>query len=62
MIGADAEPDVRDAGLIAAAQARRALRDRRHGCVRTYARLLGNEQAGPAASADPRRGGQTTRS
>ena len=41
----DAEPSVRDAGLIGAAQRVEHYEMAGYGCLRTYARLLGNEQA-----------------
>ena len=41
----DAEPDVLDAGLIAAAQKVEHYEMAGYGCVRTYAKLLGDEQA-----------------
>src|SRR5258706_14426634 len=44
----DAEPEVMDAGLIAAAQRVEHYEIAGYGCVRTYAKLLGNEQAARA--------------
>ena len=41
----DAEPDVLDAGLIAAAQRVEHYEIAGYGCVRSYARLLGDEKA-----------------
>lgn len=41
----DAEPEVLDAGLIAAAQKVEHYEMAGYGCVRTYARLLGDEEA-----------------
>jgi ferritin-like metal-binding protein YciE len=41
----DAEPGVMDAGLIAAAQKVEHYEMAGYGCVRTYARLLGEEEA-----------------
>jgi ferritin-like metal-binding protein YciE len=41
----DAEPEVLDAGLIAAAQRVEHYEIAGYGCVRTYAKLLGNEAA-----------------
>jgi ferritin-like metal-binding protein YciE len=41
----DAEPDVLDAGLISAAQRVEHYEMAGYGCVRTYARLLGEEEA-----------------
>jgi len=45
MMDEDAEPEVMDAGLIAAAQRVEHYEIAGYGCVRTYAKLLGNEQA-----------------
>jgi ferritin-like metal-binding protein YciE len=45
IIGEDAEPEVRDAALIAAAQRVEHYEMAGYGCVRTYAELLGNKQA-----------------
>ena len=45
IIGEDAEPEVRDAGLIAAAQRVEHYEMAGYGCVRTYAELLGYKQA-----------------
>ena len=45
MMEEDAEPEVMDAGLIAAAQRVEHYEIAGYGCVRTYAKLLGNEQA-----------------
>jgi len=45
LIGEDAEPDVLDAGLIGAAQKVEHYEIASYGTVRTYARLMGNEQA-----------------
>jgi ferritin-like metal-binding protein YciE len=45
MIEADATPEVLDAGLIAAAQRVEHYEMAGYGCVRTYARLLGDEQS-----------------
>lgn len=45
MIDEDAEEDVRDAGLIAAAQRVEHYEMAGYGCVRTYAKLLGDERA-----------------
>ncbi|HEV3163629.1 MAG TPA: ferritin-like domain-containing protein [Isosphaeraceae bacterium] len=45
MLEADAEEAVRDAGLIAAAQRVEHYEMAGYGCVRTYARLLHDEQA-----------------
>jgi ferritin-like metal-binding protein YciE len=41
----DAEPEVMDAGLICAAQKVEHYEIAGYGCVRTYAQLLGNDQA-----------------
>ena len=41
----DADPDVMDAGLIASAQRVEHYEIAGYGCVRTYARLLGDEQS-----------------
>jgi ferritin-like metal-binding protein YciE len=45
VIEEDAEPEVKDAALIAAAQRVEHYEIARYGCVRTYATLLGNEKA-----------------
>jgi ferritin-like metal-binding protein YciE len=45
IISKDAEPEVRDAGLIAAAQRVEHYEMAGYGCVRTYAKLLGHRQA-----------------
>ena len=45
MMDEDAEPEVMDAGLIAAAQRVEHYEIAGYGCVRTYARLLGNNEA-----------------
>jgi ferritin-like metal-binding protein YciE len=45
MIEADATPEVLDAGLIAAAQRVEHYEMAGYGCVRTYAKLLGDEQS-----------------
>lgn len=45
IISQDAEAEVRDAGLIAAAQRVEHYEMAGYGCVRTYAKLLGNKQA-----------------
>jgi ferritin-like metal-binding protein YciE len=45
IISEDAEPEVRDAGLIAAAQRVEHYEMAGYGCVRTYAKLLGHKQA-----------------
>jgi ferritin-like metal-binding protein YciE len=45
MLEEDAEPDVLDAGLISAAQRVEHYEMAGYGCVRTYARLLGAEEA-----------------
>lgn len=45
MMDEDAEPPVMDAGLIAAAQRVEHYEIAGYGCVRNYARLLGDEQA-----------------
>lgn len=45
MMEEDAEPDVLDAGLIAAAQRVEHYEIAAYGTVRTYAKLLGDEQA-----------------
>ena len=45
VIDEDAEPSVRDAALIAAAQRVEHYEMAGYGCVRTYARLLGYEEA-----------------
>lgn len=45
MMEEDAEPEVMDAGLIAAAQRVEHYEMAGYGCVRTYAALLGNKQA-----------------
>lgn len=45
LMGEDAEPDVLDAGLIGAAQKVEHYEIASYGTARTYARLLGNEQA-----------------
>jgi ferritin-like metal-binding protein YciE len=45
IIKEDAEPEVKDAGLIAAAQRVEHYEMAGYGCVRTYAALLGNKQA-----------------
>ena len=44
MIEEDAEPEVKDAGLIAAAQRVEHYEMAGYGCVRTYAKALGNEK------------------
>ncbi len=44
MIGEDAEDEVRDAGLIAAAQRVEHYEIAGYGCARTYAQLLGDKQ------------------
>jgi len=46
MIDEDAEPEVKDAGLIAAAQRVEHYEMAGYGCVRTYAKLLGDDAAG----------------
>lgn len=45
IIEMDAEPEVRDAGLIAAAQRVEHYEMAGYGCVRTYAELLGEKEA-----------------
>jgi ferritin-like metal-binding protein YciE len=45
MLDEDADPDVMDAGLIACAQRVEHYEIAGYGCVRTYARLLGDEQS-----------------
>jgi ferritin-like metal-binding protein YciE len=45
VISEDAEPDVKDAALIAAAQRVEHYEIAGYGCVRTYAQLLGNKRA-----------------
>jgi len=45
MIKEDAEPEVKDAGLIAAAQRVEHYEMAGYGCVRTYAKLLGETKA-----------------
>jgi len=45
MMEEDAEPEVMDAGLIAAAQRIEHYEMAGYGCVRTYADMLGNKQA-----------------
>src|SRR3954468_22434212 len=45
VISEDAEPEVKDAALIAAAQRVEHYEIAGYGCVRTYARLMGNDQA-----------------
>jgi ferritin-like metal-binding protein YciE len=45
MIGEDAEPEIMDAGLIAAAQRVEHYEMSGYGVVRTFAKLLGNEDA-----------------
>jgi ferritin-like metal-binding protein YciE len=45
MLEADAEPSVRDAGLIAAAQRVEHYEMAGYGCVRTYARLLHDDRS-----------------
>jgi ferritin-like metal-binding protein YciE len=45
VINEEAEPEVRDAALIAAAQRVEHYEMAGYGCVRTYAQLLGNKQA-----------------
>ena len=45
MIDEDAEPEVKDAALIAAAQRVEHYEMAGYGCVRTYARLLGDDEA-----------------
>lgn len=45
MMEEDAEPEVMDAGLIAAAQRIEHYEIAGYGCVRTYAQMLGNDQA-----------------
>jgi ferritin-like metal-binding protein YciE len=45
VINEDADPDVKDAALIAAAQRVEHYEIAGYGCVRTYARILGREQA-----------------
>jgi ferritin-like metal-binding protein YciE len=44
LINEDADPDVLDAGLIAAAQKVEHYEMAAYGCVRTYARLLGEDE------------------
>lgn len=45
VIDEDAEPEVKDAALIAAAQRVEHYEMAGYGCVRTYAKLLGNDKA-----------------
>jgi ferritin-like metal-binding protein YciE len=45
MMDEDAEPEVMDAGLIAAAQRVEHYEIAGYGCVRTYAKTLGNDEA-----------------
>lgn len=45
VIGEEAEPEVKDAALIAAAQRVEHYEIAGYGCVRTYAKLLGNDKA-----------------
>ena len=45
LMGEDADPDVMDAGLIAAAQRVEHYEMAGYGCVRTYAQLLGETKA-----------------
>ena len=45
VIKEDAEPDVKDAALIAAAQRVEHYEIAGYGCVRTYAKILGNQKA-----------------
>ncbi len=45
MIEEDADPDVKDAGLIAAAQRVEHYEIAAYGCLRTYARHMGNKDA-----------------
>jgi ferritin-like metal-binding protein YciE len=45
VIAEDAEPEVKDAALIAAAQRVEHYEMAGYGCVRTYAKLLGNDDA-----------------
>lgn len=45
MMDEDAEPEVMDAGLIAAAQRVEHYEIAGYGCVRTYAKMLGDEEA-----------------
>ncbi len=45
MIAEDADPEVKDAGLISAAQRAEHYEMAAYGCVRTYARLLGEDEA-----------------
>lgn len=45
LMGEDAEPEVMDAGLIAAAQKVEHYEMAGYGCVRTYARVLGEDEA-----------------
>lgn len=45
MVKEDAEPEVRDAGLISAAQRVEHYEMAGYGCVRTYAQLLGDKKA-----------------
>lgn len=45
VIKVDAEPDVKDVALIAAAQRVEHYEIAGYGCVRTYAKLLGNDIA-----------------
>lgn len=45
MIEEDADPDVKDAGLISAAQRAEHYEMAAYGCVRTYAKLLGDNSA-----------------
>ncbi len=45
MIEGDADPEVKDAGLISAAQRAEHYEMAAYGCVRTYAKLLGHDAA-----------------
>lgn len=45
MIEEDADPEVKDAGLISAAQRAEHYEMAAYGCVRTYAQLLGEDEA-----------------
>src|SRR6185437_7697068 len=59
MIKQDAEPEVKDAGLIAAAQRVEHYEIAGYGCVRNYARLLGNRKAATLLGETLKEEGQT---
>ena len=59
MIKQDAEPEVKDAGLIAAAQRVEHYEMAGYGCVRNYARLLGDRKAATLLGETLKEEGQT---